>query len=165
MNKMNKVKKVFRNIKTAIRQFDMPIKQVHDDDGYSSLRTKWDDGQHVNEMLIVYYWNAGIVCIFSYYNQVPESRHYETIDALLKLNEKLQKTYFTIDEGNRRIFCCAAIQLKGVALAKKRFRRTLVELLKCLFLYSDTIAELTGPEQDEKVPIGLSPFLIDGRTS
>jgi hypothetical protein len=153
MNREKKMKKVFRNIKSCIRQFDMPIIDVRDDDSRSSLRTKWDDGQHVNELLIVYHGNLGIVSIFSYYNQVPEARRYEAIAALFKLNEKLQKTYLTIDQDNRRIFCYAGIQLKGVALAKKRFRRVLLEILKCVFLYSDNIAEIAGPEQAETGPV------------
>ncbi len=150
MNKEKKMKKVFRNIKSCIRQFDMPITDVRDDDSRSSLRTKWDDGQHVNELLIVYHGNLGIVSILSYYKQVPEARRYEAIAALFKLNEKLQKTYFTIDQDNRRIFCYAGIQLKGVALGKKRFRKVLIDILKCVFMYSDTIAELTGHQQAEK---------------
>jgi hypothetical protein len=155
------MKIVFRNIKSCIRQFDMPITHVRVDNYRSSLWTKWDDGQHVNELLIVYHGNLGIVSIFSYYNRVPESRRYEAIRALYRLNEKLQKTYFTIDQDNRRIFCYAGIQLKGVALGKKRFRKVLIDILKCVFLYSDTIDELTGPEQAETGPVEGHQFEVE----
>jgi len=153
MNKAKKINKVFRHIKSCIRQFDMPITHVRDDGGYSSLCTKWDDGQHANDMLIVYHRNSSIVSIHSYYNQVPESKRFEAIRSLWKLNEGLQKTYFSIDGDNRRIFCYAAISVKKNTLGKKRFRRMVLDILKCVFLYSDTIAELTGPEQTETGPV------------
>lgn len=153
MNQMYKMNKVFRRIKICIRQFDMPINDVKDGDGYSSLWTKWDDGQYVNDMLIVYHRNARIVSIHSYYNQIPESKRSEAIWSLWRINEGLQNTYFSIDGDNRRIFCYAAISVKGNTLVKKRFRRMLLDILKCMFLYSDTIAELTGLERAEISPV------------
>lgn len=149
MNEIPKVKntnKLFQRIKICIRQFDMPIKVVQDGGGISSFWTKWDDGQYVNDMLIVYHRNARIVSIHSYYDQVPESKRSEAIWSLWRINEGLQNTYFSIDGDNRRIFCYAALPVKGNTLVKKRFRRMLLDILKCVFLYSDTIAELTGQE-------------------
>jgi hypothetical protein len=162
MHKVKKFSKVFRRIKICIRQFDMPIKDVKDGDGYSSLWTKWDDGQYVNDMLIVYHRDANTVSIHSYYNQVSESKRSEAVRSLGRLNEKLQKTHFTIDGDNGRIFCYAALSVKGNTLGKKRFRRMLLDILKCVFLYSDCIAELTGQEGTGTDPVEGHPVEVNG---
>jgi len=161
-NKMKNTNKLFQRIKICISQFDMPVKDVRDGGGYSSFWTKWDDGQYVNDMLIVYNRTASIVSIHSYYDQVPESKRSEAIRFWWKLNEKLQKTHFTIDGDNGRIFCYAALPVKGNTLGKKRFRRMLVDILKCVFLYSDTIAELTGQEGAEVSPVEGHPVEVNG---
>lgn len=154
--------KIFRRIKICIRQFDMSIQHVQEDDSYSSLWTKWDDGQYVNDMLIVYHRNARIVSIHSYYDQVPESKRSEAARSLCKLNEKLQKTQFSIDGNNGRIFCYAALPVKGNTLVKKRFRRMLLDILKCLYLFSDAIAELTGQEGADTGPVDGHPVEVNG---
>ena len=165
MNQNPKVKntnKLFQRVKICIRQFDMPIKVVQDGGGISSFWTKWDDGQYVNDMLIVYHRKTSIVSIHSYYDQVPESKRSEAVRSLCKLNEKLQKTHYTIDGNNGRIFCYAALPVKGNTLGKKRFRRMLLDILKCLFLYSDAIAELTGQEGADTDPIEGHPVEVNG---
>lgn len=161
MKRINRMKKVFRNIKSCVRQFDMPIRHEQNNDCCSSLWTEWDDGQHVNEMLIVYQRNMGIVSIFSYYNEVPESRRHEVIGVLFKLNERLQMPHFTIDEENHRICCYADLLVNGLKLGKKRFRRTLIDILKCVFLYSDTIAKIAGSGQAETGPVEGHPVEVD----
>jgi hypothetical protein len=142
-----KMNRIYGELKSCFKQLDMPVQNEDLDEHRPNFWTEWDDGQFYNAMLVVYFGDLNLIKVFSFYNEVPDSVRVTVLEALNKINEELQTACFTVDIDNRVVVCHGGLYVEGAALRKRRFRKILLEILKCVFLYTETIDRLTTSGQ------------------
>lgn len=163
-NSERKFQRVYGDLKCCIKQMDMPIQNEVCDENRLSFWTELDDGQHYNAMLVIYFGDLDLIKVFSYYNRVPDSRRSVVLEALNEINQKLHTACFTVEVNTGALVCHGGLYVEGVALKKRRFRKILLEIFKCAFLYTEMIDHLTtagpiqeGPEAGK--PVGVEDNL------
>lgn len=156
-NSTDNIRRIYGNVKSCFRQLDMPVQNEDLDVCRPNFWTQWDDGQFYNAMLVVYYGDLDLIKVFSYYNEVPDSRRSAVLEALNKINEQLQTVCFMIDVNNHVILCHGGLRVEGGVFKKIRFRKIIFEILKCVFLYTEAIDRIAASEQTQKGPADAGP--------
>ena len=136
---------------------DMPIQNEVCDENRMSFWTELDDGHHYNAMLVIYFGDLDLIKVFSYYNRVPDSRRSVVLEALNEINQKLHTACFTIEVGTNILVCHGGLYVEGAALKKRRFRKVLLEIFKCVFLYTETLDRVTASGQMQEGPEAGNP--------
>ena len=155
------MKRIYGELKSCFKQLDMPIQNEDCDERRPNFWTEWDDGQFYNAMFVVYYGDLDLIKVFSYYNEIPDSSRCDVLEALNKINEKLQTACFTVDVDNRIVVCHGGLYVEGAALKKKRFRKIILEILKCVFLYTEVIDQLATLGKTQKDPPEAKPVGVE----
>ena len=149
-----KIQRIYGDLKCFIKQLDLPIQNEVCDENRLSFWTELDDGQHYNAVLVIYFGDLDLIKVFSYYNRVPDSRRSVVLEALNEINQKLHTACFTIEVNTGALVCHGGLYVEGAALKKRRFRKILLEIFKCAFLYTETIDRLTTCGADTGRPGG-----------
>ena len=156
-----KITRIYAEVKNCYKQLGMPIQNEEYDGNRISFWTELDDGEFYNAMLVVYFGDLDLIKVFSYYNEVPVSRRSEVLEEINKINDKLHTACFTIEVNTNILVCHGGLYVEGAALKKRRFRKILLEIFKCVFLYTDTLDRITASGQMQEGPEAGKPVGVE----